>query len=192
MKTVCAILGVVIFCIGQPEGLRAQSSNLLKEWLNVPQTESAIIFVVSGDIQKQHVILKSEDTELDSHEIGDRKIFIRQYRMMPGIYRVQLDGWGGVLSVNAQASQSALIKLSLEDRYKPYGVLAYFNQNFTFKQASSGDIGALFAAHMGELAEPQFIKPPQNTLTLWVRSPWDIPSPKPKPVPKPGDDGDAQ
>ena len=181
MKTVCAILSIVIFCIGRPEGLRAESQNRLKEWLSIPQAESAIIFVVSGDIQKQYIILASGDTEIDSHELGDQDVFIRQYRMMPGIYRIQLDGWGGVLSVNAQASQSALIKLSLADRYKPFGALDYFNQNFTYRHASSGDLGDLFSANMEKLAEPQFIKPPQNVLTLWVRPPWEIPKPKPDP-----------
>ena len=192
MKIVCAILGVVIFCIMGPEELRADSSNHLKKWLAVPQSESAIIFIVSGDIEKSYVILASGESNLASHKLGDQSFFIRQYRMIPGIYQVRLDGWGGVLSVKAQASQTALIKLSLDNRFKPFGILDYFNQNFTFEDASSGTLGAFLSKHSGKLAEPQFIKPPQNALTLWVRAPWEIPKPRPDPVPKPGDDGDAQ
>jgi hypothetical protein len=175
-----AVVAVSLF-VEVSAAQRLRSENLLDQWSSVPRTESGLVFIIDGNVSE--VSLKGpEGKVLNTTRWRPKLPFVKQYRVVPGIYRIRISAPIRTVSVRAKPGDITYVKFSPYHDDKGHFGVYVTGWVGPVSDRVEGLLRTAKADGIPGVYETPFIASHSKRLRLSTDPPWPIP---PRPVPPP-------
>jgi hypothetical protein len=174
--TLCLSVANVAAQVG--DNLAAQAEDNLKAWTVVPKGAAGLVVIIDAPVSTFRVFTPDKKFDETGKWFGGP--FVRQFRVVPGRFRVDLIEPAVSAGVNAQEGSLTYV------RFAPYrsdagGAGARIT---TWAGPVSGDVtgslAAAFSKGVPNVYSSPFIESPTKVLLVDTTPPWDPPPPPPK------------
>lgn len=191
MRFLAVILVIVFpFLASAQEGTLLDPDTPVEEqlpegWLDLKSGESGVVFLV-GKVGKPPAENTDNPFVYALQKAGLEDVSVRQIRVPPGKYEIELAEASEPITVDADAGKITFVEVFAERPGDPTAKIVFYN---TLPETTAFMTAAIKKSGNVEYLKPERVDPVGNVIHVSTEPPWPVPKePKPNPSPNPEED----